>query len=73
VNQTGFDFNIAGLNAGADYRVQDDLLVGLATGYSHTAAIFHGSSGRRRGAPGILTPMIPPYDLSPIRFSTEDR
>ena len=45
MNQTGFDFSIAGFNAGADYRVRDDLLVGLATGYSHTGARFHGSGG----------------------------
>ena len=55
MNQTGFDLNIAGGNAGADYRVQDDLLEGLATGYSHTGATFHGSGGWRRGARGILT------------------
>ena len=45
VNQTGFDFGIIGLTAGADYRVRDNLLVGLATGYSHTSASFHGSGG----------------------------
>jgi outer membrane autotransporter protein len=43
--QTGFNFNIAGFTAGADYRVRDDLLVGLATGYSHTSADFRGSGG----------------------------
>jgi autotransporter-associated beta strand protein len=45
VNQTGFNFNVAGFSAGADYRVRDDLLVGLATGYSHTGARFYGSGG----------------------------
>jgi uncharacterized protein with beta-barrel porin domain len=45
VNQTGFNFNIAGFNAGADYRIRDDLLVGLATGYSHTGASFYGPGG----------------------------
>jgi len=45
VNRTGFNFNIAGFNAGADYRVHNDLLVGLATGYSHTGASFRGSGG----------------------------
>jgi outer membrane autotransporter protein len=45
VNQTGFNFSIAGFNAGADYRVRDDLLVGLATGYSYTGARFQGSGG----------------------------
>jgi outer membrane autotransporter protein len=44
-NQTGFNFTIAGFNAGADYRVRDDLLVGLASGYSHTGASFRGSGG----------------------------
>ncbi len=44
-NQTGFDFTIAGFNAGADYRLIDDLLVGLATGYSHTGAGFRDSGG----------------------------
>jgi len=45
INQTGYSFNIAGFTAGADYRVKDDLLVGLATGYSHTGAGFLGSGG----------------------------
>jgi len=45
VNQTGFNFTIAGFTAGADYRVKGDLLVGLATGYSHTGASFRGSGG----------------------------
>ena len=45
MNQTGFTFTIAGFNAGADYRVRDDLLVGLATGYSYTGARFQGSGG----------------------------
>ena len=45
VDQTGFDFNIAGFTAGADYRVRDNLLLGLATGYSHGGANFHGSGG----------------------------
>jgi len=45
VGQTGFNFNIAGFNAGADYRVRNDLLVGLATGYSHSGANFRGSGG----------------------------
>ncbi len=44
-NQTGFKFTIAGFNAGVDYRVRDDLLVGLATGYTHTGANFYGSGG----------------------------
>jgi outer membrane autotransporter protein len=44
-DQTGFNFTIAGFNAGADYRVRDNLLVGLATGYSHTSTDFRGSGG----------------------------
>jgi uncharacterized protein with beta-barrel porin domain len=45
VNQTGFNFTIAGFNAGIDYRVRDDLLVGLASGYAYSGAAFHGSGG----------------------------
>jgi outer membrane lipase/esterase len=45
VNQTGFDFTIAGFTGGADFRVQDQLLVGLASGYSRTGSGFHGSGG----------------------------
>jgi outer membrane autotransporter protein len=44
-DQSGFNFTIAGFNAGVDYRVRDNLLVGLATGYSHTGASFQGSGG----------------------------
>ena len=49
MNQTGFDLNIASGNAGADYRVQDDLLEGLATGYSYTGRHL---PRLRRMAPG---------------------
>ena len=45
VNQAGFDFTLGGFTAGGDYRVADHLLLGLATGYSHTASGFHGSGG----------------------------
>jgi outer membrane autotransporter protein len=45
VNQTGYDFTLGGFTAGGDYRVADNLLLGLATGYSHTAAGFQGSGG----------------------------
>jgi autotransporter-associated beta strand protein len=45
VNQTGYNFNLGGLTVGADYRPRDNLLVGLATGYSHTSSGFHGSGG----------------------------
>jgi uncharacterized protein YhjY with autotransporter beta-barrel domain len=44
-NQTGFHYTTAGFNAGVDYRVRDDLLVGVASGYSHTGAAFLGSGG----------------------------
>jgi outer membrane autotransporter protein len=54
-NQTGFNFAIAGFNAGADYRVRDDLLVGLATGYTHTGATFRGSGGTVQASTWPLT------------------
>ncbi len=44
-NQTGFDFTAAGFTLGADYRLRDNLLLGLTTGYSHTGAGFRGSGG----------------------------
>jgi uncharacterized protein with beta-barrel porin domain len=45
VNRTGYDFTTAGFTVGADYRVRDNLLVGLATGYNHTDAGFNDSGG----------------------------
>ncbi len=45
VNQTGFNYTLGGFTLGADYRVRDNLLVGLATGYSHTGSNFFGSGG----------------------------
>jgi uncharacterized protein with beta-barrel porin domain len=44
-NQTGYNFTLAGLTLGADYRLTDQLLVGLATGYSNTASGFYGTGG----------------------------
>jgi uncharacterized protein with beta-barrel porin domain len=44
-NQTGYNFTLGGLTLGADYRVTDKLLVGLATGYSNTASSFYGTGG----------------------------
>jgi len=44
-NQTGFDFTLGGFTVGADYRVKDNLLLGLATGYSNTSSGFRGSGG----------------------------
>jgi outer membrane autotransporter protein len=45
VNQTGYNFTLGGLTVGADYRLRDNLLVGLATGYSNTSSDFNGSGG----------------------------
>ncbi len=44
-NQTGYSFTLGGFTLGADYRVTDHLLVGLATGYSNTASSFYGTGG----------------------------
>jgi uncharacterized protein with beta-barrel porin domain len=44
-NQTGYNFTLGGLTLGADYRLTDKLLVGLATGYSNTASSFYGTGG----------------------------
>jgi uncharacterized protein with beta-barrel porin domain len=46
VSQTGYSFTGAGFTLGGDYRVQDDFLVGLATGYNHLGASFRGSGGK---------------------------
>jgi outer membrane autotransporter protein len=45
VNQTGYNFTLGGFTIGADYRLRDNLLVGLATGYSNTGSSFYGSGG----------------------------
>jgi outer membrane autotransporter protein len=45
VNQTGYNFTLGGFTLGADYRLRDNLLVGLATGYSNTSSGFYGSGG----------------------------
>jgi uncharacterized protein with beta-barrel porin domain len=45
LNQTGYSYTLGGLTLGADYRLQDNLLVGLATGYSNSSAGFYGSGG----------------------------
>jgi len=44
-SQTGYNFSLGGFTAGADYRLRDNLLVGLATGYSNTNSSFYGSGG----------------------------
>jgi outer membrane autotransporter protein len=41
------------MTLGADYRLQDNLIVGLATGYSNTTSSFYGSEG------GVNTNTIP--------------
>jgi outer membrane autotransporter protein len=46
VNQTGYNFTLGGFTIGADYRLRDNLLVGLATGYSNTGSSFYGSGGK---------------------------
>jgi outer membrane autotransporter protein len=45
VNQTGYNFTLGGFTIGADYRLRDNLLVGLSTGYSNTSSSFYGSGG----------------------------
>jgi outer membrane autotransporter protein len=44
-NVTGYTFTILGFTAGADYRLRDDLVIGLGTGYYHTSAAYQGSGG----------------------------
>ena len=44
-SQTGYNFSLGGFTAGADYRLRDNLLVGLAAGYSNTHSSFYGSGG----------------------------
>jgi outer membrane autotransporter protein len=44
-NQTGYNFIGAGFTLGGDFRVRDDLLVGVATGYNYLGARFRGSGG----------------------------
>jgi len=45
VNQTGYNFTLGGFTIGADYRLRDNLLLGLATGYSNTSSSFYVSGG----------------------------
>ena len=44
-NQTGFDFTMGGFTAGADFHVMEDLLTGIASGYTRTASDFSNSGG----------------------------
>ena len=43
--EVGFDFDQWGLLAGADYRVTDNVVLGVAFNYSKTSADFHGALG----------------------------
>lgn len=42
----GFDFSVASVTGGADYRFSDTFLVGAAFGYSQGDADFHASGGK---------------------------
>ena len=44
-NATGYNFTIFGFTAGADYRLRDDLVIGLGTGYYNTSASYKNSGG----------------------------
>ncbi len=44
-NQTGYNFDIFGFTGGADYRLREDLLLGVGSGYYHTSASYTGSGG----------------------------
>jgi len=48
--QTGYKFDILGFTVGADYRLRDDLLLGVGSGYYHTGASYHGSGGSAEGS-----------------------
>ena len=45
MDRTGYDFTGEGFTMGMDRKVADNLLVGLATGYTHASASFSGSGG----------------------------
>lgn len=44
--ERGYDFSIGGFSAGADYRLSEDLLAGIATGYGHTDAGLAENEGQ---------------------------
>lgn len=44
----GFDFHTGGLTVGADYRLTDQLVLGMALGYLRTKAEFDASAGASR-------------------------
>jgi outer membrane autotransporter protein len=43
--QTGYKFDILGFTSGIDYRLRDNCLIGVGSGYYHTGASYHGSGG----------------------------
>jgi outer membrane autotransporter protein len=45
MDRTGYDFSGEGFTMGMDRKVADNLLVGLAAGYTHANAYFSGSGG----------------------------
>jgi outer membrane lipase/esterase len=46
IDETGFDFKNSGITAGADYRLRDNLVLGLAFGHSNGNTIFTDGTGR---------------------------
>jgi outer membrane autotransporter protein len=46
IYENGFDFRSNGITAGADYRLRDDLIVGLAYGHSNGNTTFTDGTGR---------------------------
>ena len=44
-NEDGFDYNTLGISAGADYRFDDGLVLGLAIGYGDTSADIDANGG----------------------------
>ncbi len=46
LNETGFDFRNNGITAGADYRLREDVVLGLAFGHSNGNTLFTDGTGR---------------------------
>jgi len=46
INETGFDFRSNGITAGADYRLRENLVLGLALGHSNGNTRFTDGTGR---------------------------
>ena len=55
VGLAGCNYTMPGFTLGADYRLRDDLLIGVATGYQNTNADFDGSGGNVTGNTWPLT------------------